>query len=305
MANKKKSVRDGADGGFVSKRAEGEARNAIRRPVGGSFPAWYDLIVWFGFFIAAQLIGGVVALALGCGPQAGVGEMTPDEAGRMLAVSGGVAYVLMLAGVLIYRRARGGRGRVMRMSIRGFDPLFLLWGVVFMLAVGVVLEPLLGLLPAPPSQIYGTGFWTILAVVVLAPLFEELICRGVVLESLRSRFGVIGAWGLSSLFFGVIHLQPQLMVNALFMGMILGYVAIRTGSLWSAIILHAINNSIAYVALTLGIDSIKLSELIADPKLYGVVYGLCALLSVVSAVMAGRVLRRLDRTEREKMTPEA
>lgn len=272
---------------------------AVRRR--GGFPAIYDLLVWFALFVVAQLCAAAVVMALGLGPHEGGEPLSPDQMGRMLALSGGISYVLALIFMLVYRRLRGGKGRLVRLSARGFDPLFLLWGVVFMLAVGVVLEPLLALLPAVPSQMYGTGFWTILSVVVLAPLFEELICRGVVLESLRGRFGVVGAWALSSLFFGAIHLQPQLSVNALFMGMILGYVVIRTGSLWSAILLHAINNSMAYVALAVGLDHVSLSDLVQDPTLYGLIYALCALITLVSVTMAGRVLRRLHRDEREKM----
>lgn len=271
----------------------------------GGFPAIYDLLVWFALFVVAQFCGAAVVMALGLGPHEAGEALSPDQMGRMLAISGGVAYVLALILMLTYRRLRGGQGCLIRLSARGFDPLFLLWGVVFMLAVGVVLEPLLALLPAVPSQMYGTGFWTILSVVVLAPLFEELICRGVVLESLRGRFGVVGAWALSSLFFGAIHLQLQLSVNALFMGMILGYVVIRTGSLWSAILLHAINNSMAYVGLAVGLDHVSLSDLVQDPILYGLIYALCAFITLVSATMAGRVLRRLHRAEREKMTSAA
>ncbi len=300
----KGSVSSDAAASVSSHERSFAGRGAGRNGVRGGFPALYDLLVWFALFIVAQLVGAAAAWTLGLGPRPDGEALAPDEMGRMLAVSGGVAYVLALILMLVYRRVRGGRGRLIRLSIRGFDPLFLLWGLIFMLAVGVVLEPLLVLLPAPPAQLYGTGLWTIVAVVVMAPLFEELICRGVVLESLRGRFGVVGAWALSSLFFGAIHLQPQLSVNALFMGMILAYVVIRTGSLWSSILLHAINNSIAYVALAVGIDHVSLSELVQDPAVYGVVYAMCGLITLVSAVMAGRVLRRLHRAEREKMAAE-
>lgn len=47
-------------------------------------------------------------------------------------------------------------------------------------AVGVVLEPLLRLMPELSLEV-GRGFWTILSLVIFAPIFEELICRGVVL----------------------------------------------------------------------------------------------------------------------------
>ena len=59
-----------------------------------------------------------------------------------------------------------------------------------MFAVGVVLEPLLRLMPELSLEV-GRGFWTILSLVIFAPIFEELICRGVVLGSLRGKFGAM------------------------------------------------------------------------------------------------------------------
>ena len=73
---------------------------------------------------------------------------------------------------------------------------------------------------------------------IFAPIFEELICRGVVLGSLRGKFGVTTAWLVSSLFFGVLHGQPVQVINATVIGLVLGYVYLATDSLWSVMILH-------------------------------------------------------------------
>lgn len=268
----------------------GEERTEAGR---SPFPHVGDLLALLGIFLVANVIGGFVAALVGAVPFDHLGSMTPDETGRLLAIGGVVTYLLAFGGMLVYRRARGARGRFVRFSLRGLDPGLLLWGLVFLLAAGVVLEPLLGLLPpAPTAQTYGTGVWTVLAVVFFAPFFEELICRGLVLESLRSRYGVLAAWLGSSLFFGVIHLQPQLAVNAFFVGLILAYIYLRADSVWPVMLLHAVNNAIAYVALALGADSVMLSELIVDRTLYLTVYGISAVICIVSGVMVARSLRR-------------
>lgn len=265
-----------------------------------TFPNVGDLLAMLGIFLVAQVIGGFVVIVSGAVPLSHIGSMSPAEAGRTLAVSGSVAYVLTFFGIIGYRRFRGSRGRIARFSAKGLNPVLLLWGLVFLLAAGVVLEPLLALLPAPSMQSYGTGLWTIVSVVLLAPVFEELICRGLVLESLRARYGVVSAWLVSSLFFGILHLQPQLVVNAFFVGLILAFIYIRTDSLWPAMILHAVNNGVAYLMISMGCGSFLLSDLVPGRTAYTILYILSAAVCIASGVMVWQTLRELGRREKKR-----
>ncbi len=252
-----------------------------------------------GIFLLAQVIGSIAAILAGAVPFSRLDSMTPAEMGRMLAVAGSITYVLTFFGIIGYRRARGGGGRIARFSAKGLNPVLLLWGLVFLLAAGVVLDPLLNLLPAPSMQNYGAGLWSIFALVILAPVFEELICRGLVLESLRARYGVVTAWLVSSLFFGVLHLQPQLVVNAFFVGLILAYIYIRTDSLWPTMILHAVNNAAAYVMITAGCGSFLLTDLIPDRTVFTIVYAVAVAVCIASGVMVWRTLRETGRREKK------
>ena len=74
--------------------------------------------------------------------------------------------------------------------MRGFDPTILLWGVIMLLSLVIVIEPIMVLLPEPP-EVVGRGLFLLIAVGVVAPIFEELICRGVILEAVRAKRG---AW---------------------------------------------------------------------------------------------------------------
>ena len=204
---------------------------------------------------------------------------------------------ITLAGILYYRRARGGSGPWARFSARGLDPALLLWAFVLMFAVGVVLEPLLRLMPELSLEV-GRGFWTILSLVIFAPIFEELICRGVVLGSLRGKFGVTTAWLVSSLFFGVLHGQPVQVINATVIGLVLGYVYLATDSLWSVMILHALNNAVAYLALATGHGNALLIDLVGSRTLYVLIYLAALALSAVSGYMMLRTLRRMKEAEK-------
>lgn len=271
--------------------ADGEARN--RR-----FPTATDFLVFLGLFFVANLVGAGAALLAGFPwPDTVSGDVASQGAvAEFNAVSYSVSMSLTLIAMLVYRARRGGPRRVARFSRRGTDPVLLLWGVVFMSATSVVLEPLLSLLPEVPSAAYGRGVWAAVTLVVMAPLFEELIFRGVLLESMRRRYGLLAAWLLSSLLFAVVHLHPTVAVNAFFMGLILGFVYIASDSLWASVFLHAVNNGIAYVLLLTGIggEGMLLGDLIASETLYGVIYTVAAAIFLLSGFMMLRTLRRLN-----------
>lgn len=87
-----------------------------------------------------------------------------------------------------------------------------------------------------------------LAIVIAAPLFEELLFRGFLLPGLvRSRLGTAGGIAVASLAFAVPHLQYDLydMSWVFVLGALLGFVRWKTGSLWLVFGLHALNNLLA------------------------------------------------------------
>jgi len=97
----------------------------------------------------------------------------------------------------------------------------------------------------------------ILTVAILAPLTEEVYFRGIVLGWMRRHWGMAWAVALSSLVFGVMHLKwltpggtggMVATAELVAMGVLLALVAVRTGSLWTSIITHAVNNFCAALA---------------------------------------------------------
>lgn len=81
----------------------------------------------------------------------------------------------------------------------------------------------------------------------VAPAFiEEMVFRGIVMQSLR-RFGDMFALVSSALIFGIFHLNLIQTPYAFILGLCIGYFVMRTGSLWVGVIMHFLNNSIATV----------------------------------------------------------
>lgn len=83
------------------------------------------------------------------------------------------------------------------------------------------------------------GLTVLLALVIVAPVTEELLFRGWLLRDLEARYGTTPALLWSSLIFGLAHLQASAIVYASLAGLVLGAVALRTRSTLGSIALHA------------------------------------------------------------------
>ena len=89
-------------------------------------------------------------------------------------------------------------------------------------------------------------------VIVIAPLAEEFFFRGFLFQALRQSWGVWLAAPASGLIFGALHFAPDKLVPLAILGTALAFVFHRTGSLWPCVLLHAVNNTFAFVILLSG-----------------------------------------------------
>ena len=92
--------------------------------------------------------------------------------------------------------------------------------------------------------------WGYVAIGILAPLAEEVVFRGAILRTLLGIMSKKNHWVaimISAAIFGVVHANLAQFVNALLMGLLLGWMYYRTGSLVPGILLHWVNNTMAYV----------------------------------------------------------
>lgn len=82
----------------------------------------------------------------------------------------------------------------------------------------------------------------------LSVLHEEVLSRGYLLGKLRTRYSTGAALLISALLFTAIHLPTRgfsfLVVTWFLMGLVYGYVYLKSGSLWSALAVHAAHNFI-------------------------------------------------------------
>ena len=86
---------------------------------------------------------------------------------------------------------------------------------------------------------------TFQALAVVTPLSEEIMFRGFVLRGLLHRIGPGPAVVATALVFGAFHLDAGTMIPIFFTGLALGWLYVKTGSLWPCIAAHAGQNALA------------------------------------------------------------
>ena len=110
--------------------------------------------------------------------------------------------------------------------------------------------------------------WGLLSIVVAAPVVEELLFRGGVMNSLRrAGYGARATIVWSALIFGVFHLNPAQIPFAFLLGLLLGWLYHRTGSLLPGLLCHFINNALGAMTLRSGHADARLEEMVGGPSM--------------------------------------
>ena len=126
-----------------------------------------------------------------------------------------------------------------------------------------------------------------LAVIAVLPgLCEELVVRGVLLPSLVRPLGPAGAVVSSALLFAAMHLDPYRFLFTLTVGLVLGVLRLRTGSLWPPVFAHVTLNALTFAIAPLVDDP-------SQPYTPQPALGLACL--VAGAAVAWPLLRALGR----------
>ena len=113
----------------------------------------------------------------------------------------------------------------------------------------------------PPD--FGSSWILFILLAVIAPVFEEFIFRGAVMELLKPYGSGIAVF-VSAFCFGIYHGNFQQFFYAFALGICLGYIAYATGSLFCSTLLHAMFNSVSGVILIfLSTDAVQTKTL--DP----------------------------------------
>ncbi len=161
--------------------------------------------------------------------------------------------------ILYYVSHRTGRTwtDMLPLAIRNIDYDWRMWLSVGLsiFGLGIVLSELdnavTTLLPMPEMfqdifqiMVETSYLSALFGAVVIAPLGEEIVHRGIILKGLLAHYTQNRAIVWSAILFGLIHLNPWQFPVIFILGLVFAYWVVQTGSLWPAILGHALHNLI-------------------------------------------------------------
>ena len=176
-----------------------------------------------------------------------------------LSAMGGMLFTVPL----VFGIAKLKKGSILKeyFSLNGFTGKTLgLWMVVFVvlyIGIGFLIEAL-GAKEIPDFMLnlefptLLTQVLLLIAVVVAAPIVEEVVFRGFLLKGFSQTFmGVHGAVIVTSVLWAVIHVQYEMVyVFSIFLiGLVFGYARIQTNSLYIPMIMHGLMNFFSMIGL--------------------------------------------------------
>ena len=260
------------------------------------FPSVADMGVLLLLFFASQLVIGTILTVIGIEPPATSAIDAVDvetymneqvALGEYTAIVYPLSMLFSITLLWLYVRLRGGKRAIrIRHSASGFNPSLVLVGVLWLLSAQIILEPLMSLLPPSEGRGLGRGVWACFTAVVSSAVLEELLCRGLIFETFHKRWGKKTSILFSSLFFGLIHLDPATAVVAVVAGMIFGVLYVRTSSLYTTIIIHSINNAMAFALICFGVGDVSFSEIVGGGVAYYILYGVAVVIFTAASVEA-------------------
>lgn len=190
-------------------------------------------------------------------------EQTDTTVGQL--VSNGTIYALAVLFVLLPVLLKKKKAEIV--TLLGFEKGLTWKAVAWALSafaiyfwVTIVVSLLVALIPGFDSeQPQEVGFddvtttaeyiMAFIGLVILPPIFEEVLFRGYLFGRLRRYVGFFATTLVTSIAFGLVHGQWNVGVDTFVLSLFLCFLREYTGSLWAPMLLHALKNGLAYFFL--------------------------------------------------------
>jgi membrane protease YdiL (CAAX protease family) len=143
-------------------------------------------------------------------------------------------------------------------KVPGFIWIFFITTMVGFVIISSEIDNLVNfVLPMPPFIVYiftklfisKNIILSIFLVAIIPPIFEEMFFRGLLVDGFRRNYTLPKTILVSSLLFGLIHLNPWQFVTAFLIGIFYSWICIKTNSILLPIFGHFLNNFLFLIAL--------------------------------------------------------
>lgn len=236
-----------------SERKTVEPKNEItpqsaRKP----YPGFDQAVgILFLIFIAAIVIALMISI-----PANALGIARTDQ----------ISFVCFTATLVVlvfaYRQTRVSFGEVF--IVKTFNPMFVIPLFITIIGLSVIvseIDNISRILVPMPTKLFDfmmksatahiTSWTKILFTILLIPIVEEALFRGVILRGFLKRYSTKKAIILSAILFAVAHLNPWNLVPAFMGGIFLAWLIVTARSLFTCILGHMAFNAIPLIIVSL------------------------------------------------------
>lgn len=221
--------------------------------------SWRELVLVLLTTLVASVALGMVARSLNAvfGLELEGGLVSP-----VLYLVGFGIYLSVLVAIYVFAARRTGWAALGLTAANWRDylivpPLFLL-EMAALVAVNLLIAQFVGSFDNPQVEAISGGnalsstdlLLLLVLIAGVAPFVEELFFRGMLYPLLRRRMGAPATIVLNAALFALIHIYPLLLPGLFVVGLFLAYLRERSGSIWPSVLLHALQNGLALLAIS-------------------------------------------------------
>jgi membrane protease YdiL (CAAX protease family) len=164
------------------------------------------------------------------------------------------------------------------------------------MALFILYEPIVNLIPVPDwarsfFDLEDSDPFNLFSMIIAAPLLEEILFRGIILDGFLKRYSPGKAIVWSSLLFGLIHLNPWQFIAAFAIGLATGWMYWKSRSLLPCIIIHFVTNASAVAMAKLAKDSwMPFQQFVGDDSIYFSIFASAIVVLIITYFSLKKIL---------------
>lgn len=212
------------------------------RKINEPFPSIWQCFLYFGILIVISLPLSIINAILK--------NYLSEKLSKL------IMYVLMMAGsFLVFNKIRyeisgDGKFYFYKPTINLLI-LILITSIIYILRILSLISDLVPISEKSKLLLLSTGIDNpvlgFIVVVGFAPVFEELIFRGIMLDGLLQKYSPFASIVMSSFLFSIVHMIPRQMISAFLAGLFIGWLYFKTRNILIPILIHAFNNLLSFL----------------------------------------------------------
>jgi len=253
-----------------------------------TYPSLPQAWVIFAIYVAASIGIGLMILAIN-----GIIDIQNQSIGNFVAYNVSLMFVIWFA----------WKNKIQQVEkVFHFGPIQgMLYPLLIIITVSfaIFLDPLINLIPLPDimKEVFALlskrDVWTFLMVCISGPVLEEVLFRGIILDGFLSRYKPGKAIFWSAFLFGLFHMNPWQFIPGFLIGLLLGYIYMKTRSLIPVILVHVVNNTFSYIIMYIyGDDVFSLRDIFANPGDYVLFFSISTVIAAASLWILYKILNQ-------------